>query len=63
MTNAVAQAVQRAADKGVTVRLRALEPAQRQMGPERNRGQERADDNAADQVFPEHIGVEGADIA
>ena len=32
------------------------------MDPERKRGQEGADDDAADQDFPEHIGVESGDV-
>src|SRR6185437_14740539 len=60
--HALVQVVEGGRDEGVAARLRTLDPAQRRMNPERDRGQEGADDDAADQDLPEHVGVERADI-
>ncbi len=61
--HAMAQAVQRRADIGGAAHLRALDPAQRRVHPQRDRGDEGGNNDDADQDFPEHVRIERTDIA
>ncbi len=61
--DALIEIVQGGTDKGVSAQLRAFHLAQCREDPERDGGQKRADHHAADQHFPDHFGIGGADIA
>ena len=61
--HALAEVVQGGTDERVPAQFRTPDLAQRRMNPQRERGDKRADDDAADQRLPEHLGVGGADIA
>src|ERR1700692_832981 len=58
----MAEVVQGGTDERISAQLRAPDRAQGAWDPKRDPRKERADDDAADQQFPEQVGVGGADI-
>ena len=61
--HALVEIVHGGGDEGIAPQLQTPGPAQRGMDPQRDRGEERADDDARDQGFPDHVGIELAEIA
>ncbi len=61
--HALVEVVQGGTDEGVAPQFGALRLAQRAHHPDSDRTDKRHDDDAADQEFPDHVGIERADIA